>query len=98
MEKFSYRIKNIKNSKIDPHLREIIRKKLDHYINLLNENFTSRNVELLGIVTYCCKALKVSGDPLTAENIVEEVKAWEGSKYTPEEILAIFNKVKNLIN
>jgi len=97
-DSYLYVFKNFKEPKIEQQLKKKIKDKLDKYVDLLDKNFDFRNVELLGTVIYCCKALKLSGDPLTPENVIEEVKAWKGNKYSKKEILTVFNKIKTLIN
>lgn len=55
---------------------------------------TFHNLELFGTVLYCADVLCASGHPLTDDAILEEFYSWKGKRYSENEIISTFRKVK----
>lgn len=94
-----FKINKLKETTFLGKEKDRIKKKINTFLDLIEyqNGFDFDKVELVGTVTYCCKAIKSCGESLNEEGVIKEVKAWKGDKYKKSEILPIFHQIKDLI-
>jgi len=68
-------------------------KKIENFKLLVNNDFNFRSMEIFGTAFYCYKALNVNNNTPTNNDVIEEVKAWKGTKYSDESIRNVYNKI-----
>ncbi len=93
----TYDIINLGKTNVPDWYKQLLHERLSQFIKALDKNFNFANLELVGTVAYCCRALKNSGDELTEQNLLQEVRAWKGRKYADKQILHLFRKIKDFI-
>jgi hypothetical protein len=66
--------------------RRVMDSHLERFSNLLGHDFSFGTLELYGTVLYCIQALKEIGREADSDSVIQEVKAWKGSKF-PEDAI-----------
>jgi hypothetical protein len=61
------------------------------FSNMLEGKFTFDNLELYGTALYCLRALQENKMSWDREALVQEFRAWKGSKYPEDQISAAYN-------
>jgi uncharacterized protein YwgA len=81
-----YRPINTENSLLEHEQQRRIKKYLDEFRQLLNNEFSFDNLELYGTTLYCIRALQENGLKFDKESVIHEFKAWKGHKYHEAQI------------
>lgn len=68
-------------------------KKLDKFTSLINGDFSFDNLELFGTVLYCIRALQENGMESNLKKVIQEFKAWKGTRYSDNNIENAYGKL-----
>jgi len=89
---------DIKLESVDEQQLNLISQRIDEFSNAIGKDFSFDSMEITGTAIYCHQALKNVGIPPDNENVMSEFKNWKGDRYTDDEILSKYYKIKPLLN
>ncbi len=81
------------DSDVDASHVEDIKRHIDTFAQISDNNFSFDNLERIGTVLYCMEALKNQGADITLDKIIKEFHGWKGNKYPERQIEEAFNKI-----
>jgi|GEM_PF-1291335 len=70
---------------------------LEKFIDIADNDFSFKNMELLGTILYCRESIVFSGKKPTDDLVVKEFKEWKGELYSEEDIRDGFRNLSKII-
>lgn len=93
----TYMIENLPDCNEDtlPQISECVDIFFDELVNTKTPTFD--DVEIYGTILYCQESLKMVGDIVSQETILEEFKGWKGDKYPDSRIVSSYIHMKKVL-
>jgi hypothetical protein len=85
----NYMVSSLENYPSSQEITEKLYEAIDNFSESVGNDFSFKNMEILGTALYCARSLKASGETVTIDSIVNDFKAWKGSKYTDQNVVDV---------
>ena len=94
-EGYTYSITEMHNIQLDPDQSVEIENAVDAFLEMVENKFDFKTMELVGTVIYCHSSLKSVGHDPDEKSLLEEFLGWKGDKYTEQEILKTYRRIRD---